>query len=212
MTTHRDEDVLKAASSGACYLPATDDMYFPVAVPDEFPYLDLLSLTTAQVQFLATVIEEFIHRVQLLTTQVGFVYRLASLVQARRVFDLMHDLVAHPAITITAPVLEAHVSDDEIEASLDGLRALEVLRRALFGLSLGPSNIDVLVSGSLRTAKEELETATPVTLGHFHTFGGFSHLYDDQGRVRGNRTTRSILESHASAYAFALLGRHRPGR
>ena len=47
-------------------------------------------------------------------------------------------------------------------------------------------------------------------LGPLRHFGGFEGLYDAGGHVVMTETTRAILESHASAFAFEILRRHAP--
>jgi hypothetical protein len=183
------------------YEAATDHLAFSARIPDAFPRMAFRAKSIAQAHYLAVVIEEWVHRCQFALTPVGLTYRLCCLAQSRIVMRLVDRLRAQPGLRIAMPWLSASSDDDEVAGALDGLRVLESTKRVLLGEE---------IEGRVHEAPRVLEALIPLRA----TWSGVWQQDDYQvfGAPKPHLTTRAILESHASAMAFAILEREAPRR
>jgi len=201
--TSLGENALSAADDGGVYLPPTSSMRFASPIPDEFPFLDFASLTTQDIAPLAALLEEFAHRFQFETMHFGCLYRLACLIQTQHCLSLLRWLAHDPSRQLPTPWMAVNETDPDPQSMLEDIRALELVKRLLFGLSIG-GHLPDAYRGFERT-KELVHAFTPLRLRYFGVWEGLADFYDESGVFKLEKTTRAILESHASAYAFALL-------
>jgi len=196
--------VLGDSSWGGCYFPATDHMEFRTRLPDEFPFIEFQVSTVEEIHRLAVIIEEFIHRFQFHLTQLGLLYRLTCLAQSMKVFEIFRLLGTKASERLPVPWIQSSPRDENLRQLIDDLQALENMKQLLFGGFLRSDPHHAM----LRT-KAILEATTPLKFGNFSVWN-LDKYYDPAGRPKPFRSTRAILESHASAYAFRLLERAAP--
>ncbi len=207
-----DEFTLNAPDGGGRYFPTSNSMAFAQRIPDEFPYVDLSTMQESDIGPTASVIEEFAHRFQFHATHFGYLYRLSSLLQSSLVLEILAWLGKNPASQLPLPWVDADSDDPWVRERLSDLHALEDFKRVLFGLSL--RNVDAVNSfhSTLQRVKDLIQTRTPIDLQHFSTFGGINELYTASGQVKLQISTRAIVESHASAFAFEVIRRNAPAK
>jgi hypothetical protein len=205
-----DEYALNAADNGGRYHPGSDSMAFAQAIPDEFPYLDFTTMEPSDIGFMASLLEEFAHRLQFQITHFGFLYRLASLIQVSKVLEVLAWLGESPNRRLPLPWKKVTAVDPRLTELIADLHTLEDFRRVLFGLPLEDGGSVGRFADALYRVKELVHEHTPITLQHFSTFGGLEEFYDPNGSVKVRKTTRAIVESHASAFAFETLRRLSP--
>lgn len=194
---------LNAAGEGGAYVPHTSSMRFELPIPDEFPFLDFGAMKSQDIAPTAALLEEFAHRFQVETTHFGCLYRLACLIQTLRCLDGLRWLAGDATRRLPMPWTDLRKDAPAAQGMLDDIRALEVVKRLVFGFSL---NEDVgTVHDAFARTKDLVHEYTPMTLRHFGTWAGLGDFYDESGRFKVEKTTRAILESHGSAYAFSLL-------
>lgn len=186
------------------YHSYTDHLHFNRRIPDEFPFIDYAVRKPAEVAGLAFLIEEFFHRCQWAATPFGLVLRAACLVQARETIRILRRLAAEQALRLPTPWLEISQVpvDDALAASLRRVKALEVLRRYFLGIPLGRPGAGL---NEADICKRALTESSPLSFGDFSSWPTEHDIYRADGSPILNRSTRGILESHASAYAVELL-------
>ncbi|MFF9042278.1 hypothetical protein ACF090_43250 [Streptomyces sp. NPDC014892] len=187
------------------YQPRTDHLRFNVRIPDEFPFIDYEVRRAEDLPGLAVIVEEFLHRCQWAATPFGLVYRTAALVQARLGLRLLCTLAADPSLRLPTPWTKVSVKDvaAPLAEDLHTVNALETLIRFLFGAPLGrPLNE---LHAALDTAREALTHFSPLSFGTFQAWNPQDVVYRQDGTPITNRTTREVMESHASAFAVELL-------
>lgn len=205
-----DEYVLNAADAGGRYNPSSDSMAFVQPLPDEFPYMEMAAIREEDIGLLASVLEEFAHRFQFQSTHFGFLYRLAGLIQSAKILDVLAWLGQSRTRQLQLPWNGAESSDELLQEYLADVHALDDFRRVLFGLTLADGQAVNQFGTSLERVKNLVHDYTPIGLSHFSTFGGIEDFYEEDGRVKVRKTTRAIVESHASAFAFEFMRRHAP--
>lgn len=187
------------------YQPRTDHLRFNVRIPDEFPFIDYEVQRAEDIPGRAVLVEEFLHRCQWAATPFGLVYRTAALVQARSGLRLLRTLAADHSLTLPTPWNKADPKKvaAPLAEDLGTIIALDTVQRFLLGTPLGrPLNE---LGEALFTAKQALTRCSPLSFGTFESWDPRDVVHLPDGRPIAHRTTRDIMESHASAYAVELL-------
>jgi hypothetical protein len=186
------------------YHPWTDSLRFNRRIPDSFPFISYKVSRADQVSPLAVLVEEFLHRCQWAATPFGLVFRATCLVQAREAVHILRLLAEDPGLRLPTPWLEGPESANvEVARSMRTIRSLDVLQRFLLGLPLGHRTTGL--AGSVDDSREALIRSSPLSLGTFRSWDAEEVAYRADGTPIHNRTTRAILESHASAFAVELI-------
>src|SRR5690348_1285874 len=187
------------------YYTRTDHFRFNKRIPDEFPFISYEVREPGDLASLAVLVEEFFHRCQLAATPFGLVLRAAALVQVRQMLNILSRLAADHSLRLPTPWfdLTAAPDDEQLAESLRIINALEVLQRFLLGIPLGRPTSDL--RAAVERSREALSCQTPLSFGTFQSWSAHEVIYRPDGSPVQSRTTRAIMESHASAYAIELL-------
>lgn len=186
------------------YHPRTDHLRFNQRIPDEFPFIDYEVRSAADLAALTVLVEEFLHRCQWAATPFGLVFRAAALIQTQKTLTILRTLAADPSLCMPTPWFSMTASGPaEIEGSRRVLVGLEILQRLLLGV---PWDLPTMgAHEAVDISRDTLELLTPLAFGTFRLWDTNAGIYGPDGSSVLNRTTRGIMESHASAYAIELL-------
>ncbi|MFF5367893.1 hypothetical protein [Streptomyces sp. NPDC013187] len=187
------------------YQPPTDHLRFNLRIPDEFPFIDYEVRGVDDIPDRAVLIEEFLHRCQWAATPFGLVYRTAALVQTRIGLRILSTLAADPSLRLPTPWYgsDSRSLAAPLAGDLRTINALETLKRFLLGVPLGRP-LDEF-KPAVEAARQALIRLSPLSFGNFESWSPENVTYRPDGRPIMERTTRGIMESHASAYAIELL-------
>jgi hypothetical protein len=178
---------------------------FNKRIPDEFPFIDYAVREPGDIPGLAVLIEEFLHRCQWAATPFGLVFRAAVLVQVRETIRILRTLAKDSSLVLPTPWLDIRSTPDDttLAVSLRTVQALEVLQRFLLGVPLGRPTSEL--RNAVAISKAALIQSSPLSFGTFQSWSAENVIYRLDGSPIHSRTTRGIMESHASAYAIELL-------
>lgn len=193
------------------YQPNTDHIRFNQRIPDEFPFIDYEVHDRSDLTGLAMLIDEFIHRCQWAATPIGLVFRMAALAQIKESLEVARKLAANQSLILPAPWLDFQQStvDQSLLEHLHIIRSLDLLQRLLLGVPLGCPASEL--RKAIQLSRESLTRLTPLSFANFESWDAENVAYRPDGMPIHMRTTRAILESHASAYAVELLRGCSPG-
>lgn len=192
------------------YRPFTDHLRFNQCIPDGFPFIDYEVRVPEDLASLAVLVEEFLHRCQWAATPFGLVFRASVLVQTRQMLTILRALAADRSLRLPAPWFTAtETGNADVDRPLRVLVSLELLQRLLLGVPLGRPSAEL--RPAIQVGREALERLSPLAFGTFESWNAEDVVYRSDGSTALNRSTREIMESHASAYAVELLRACSPG-